>query len=154
MEAPRGVHDQNIRVAGAGRLSGIVHDRGGICARVVPHKIDPDPLRPHLQLVDRRRAKCVARREQDLLLLAFQPGRQFTDRGRLSRTVGAENDHHSRRRSQREGRRLTELAGQDLHERPPQGVWGSGIRPRPLAEARDHGLGAGDAEISLNEEFL
>lgn len=65
-------------------------------------------MRPHLKLLDRRRAKRIRRANQNLLPITFKPVRQLANRRCLSRAVHAHNHHH-RRRLQRPVHRL--LAG-------------------------------------------
>ena len=53
VQAPRGIDDQDVHPARPHRLQTVEDHGARVAARLVPHHLYPDPLRPDRQLIDR-----------------------------------------------------------------------------------------------------
>ena len=120
LQSPSGVDDQRVD-AGRGRLLDAVEDdTGRVAAFLAADHRRADAVAPDLQLLDRRGAKGVARRQQDAIILLLQQMAELADGGRLAAAVDPDHQDDVRPRKapdvERLGDRrqdLLDLLGQD-----------------------------------------
>src|SRR2546423_1351803 len=90
VQPPGGVGDDGgVAARGAG-LDGVENDGGRIAVGSAAHDRDLDPLRPDLELLDRRRPERVRRREERPLAGVAEPLRELRRRRRLPAPVDAD----------------------------------------------------------------
>ena len=65
VQAPGGVGQHEVGVAGRGPLDGVEDHRAGVAALGAPHQVGPDPLGPQLELLGGRGPEGVARGHHD-----------------------------------------------------------------------------------------
>ena len=65
LQSPRRIHQQDVRTVGARRVDRIEGEAGGVRALLARDDIGADPSRPKAQLLDRRGAERIARRQRD-----------------------------------------------------------------------------------------
>ena len=117
MQAAGGVDDDNVRAAGLRRLNGVEHHGGGIGSLLVFDDVHARALRPDGELVGRRGAERVRRREQNAVAFFLELGGKLADRRRLADAVNTDDEHDRRlRREQEHGVLHLEDAREDLHE--------------------------------------
>jgi hypothetical protein len=72
VQTARGVHQQITGLARQRGGNGVVRDGGGVGAVRAGDNLDLQPLAPELDLLNRRRTKRVASRQQDSLALSLK----------------------------------------------------------------------------------
>ncbi len=93
VQPARGVDDDDVALSRDRRAHAVEDDRAGIAALLLADRSCPDALRPHAQLlVRRRRERCPRRPASRLPSAAVLARRELADRGRLADAIHAD-DH-------------------------------------------------------------
>ena len=89
-----GIDDQHVDAPRVRRLHRVEDDGAGVGPLLVGDHRRPDPLAPHLQLVDRRGAEGIAGGDEDVAAKPLVIGGELGDRGRLADAVDADDHDH------------------------------------------------------------
>jgi hypothetical protein len=96
LQSSRRIHQQYVRPVRLRRLDGVEGEAGGVGALFARHDLRPDPARPQAQLLDRRGAERIARRQRHLQPVGGEFGGEFADRRRLAGAVDADHQNDER----------------------------------------------------------
>ena len=115
MQAPGGVDDQDVDVAGQGALAGVVGHAGRVGPGRPLDDLAAGAVGPDRELVGGGGAERVASGQEDRVALIFEILRQLGDRGRLARAVDAGDQVDGRRLGgDRKGSRAADLPASPL----------------------------------------
>jgi hypothetical protein len=97
VQPPGGVDQHDVGLLAAGRGDRLERDRGRVGAELALDEADLGALRPHLELLDGRRAERIAGREHHapVHLAGEMPG-QLSERRGLAGAVDARHEDHGR----------------------------------------------------------
>ena len=143
---PAGRVDDHDVAAGADRVVG---DRGRVAAALAADEARARALRPHLELLLRRRAERVGGAERDLAAVLAELLRELADRRRLAGAVHADDEDHGRLVRDVEARRLAEERRHLLRERRRE----VGELAARLEPAHELGRGA-HADVGREQRLL
>ena len=96
MQAAGRIDDQQVGLAGLRLLNAVEHHRRRVSALRVAHNRHLRAIRPDLQLIARRRAERICRRQHDAVARILEAHCQLADGRRLAHAVHADDQHHHR----------------------------------------------------------
>ena len=158
MQPAGGVGEHHIASARTRRRQSIEYHRSRVSARKLRGEVRAGAFRPHLQLLDGRRAKGVTRGEQHRTAVLGTAPRQLADGGGLARAIHADHqDHEWAMRGVDAQRRGDGL--EDLHDTLAQSVTqrasvGELLASHARAQLRQDPLGGLDADVRSDEARL
>ena len=97
LQTTRGIGNQDVNIARLRRLDGVENDRCRIRAGVLGNHRNIVALPPNLELLNRRRAEGIPRRQHHRLALLLELTRQLADGGGFTDAVDADHQNHKRR---------------------------------------------------------
>src|SRR5205085_12261206 len=93
---PGGVDYERVDALRGALLDAVEHHRRAVAALGSGDDGHPDPVRPDLELADRRGSEGVAGGEEDSIILLEQPMGELGDGGGLAGAVDADDQDHLR----------------------------------------------------------
>jgi hypothetical protein len=96
VQAPGGVGDHQVDVAGGGPFDGVEHHRAGVTSLVAAHELGAGPLGPRGQLLGGGGAKRVRGGNEHGATVRPLLARHLADAGRLADSVDADEQPHVR----------------------------------------------------------
>ena len=94
VQTASGIYQHHVATAGHSRIAGIERHGRRVRAFLMLHEFGTRTLRRGFQLINGRRAECIAGGNHHLLALVLQAGGKLTDGGRFTGTVYANHKHH------------------------------------------------------------
>ena len=157
LQAPGRVDQQHVGAFGARWRERVEGEARGVRALRARHHLGADALAPHLELLDRRGAEGVARRQHHLVTLRAQLGAELADGGGLAGAVDPDHQHHKRllrrvdgERAGHGGQQALHLLGEDRRHRRRIEAASIASRADRLGDARRRV----DAEIGAQQRVL